>query len=285
MEEIKTAAQLYRYMKNQLKASGIEDFDLESRILLSYVLKEEPFFVYMKPEKPVSEEDVQKAMALTEKRKEGVPSRYLTRKAYFMDFEFYVDENVLIPRQDTEVLVQKALDFLKDNPKAKVLDIGTGSGCIAVSIALLNPACTVDATDISKEALAVARKNAVLNGAEKRVRFIESDLFSGLSDKYDMIVSNPPYIKPSEFLTLQKEVRCHEPVLALVADEEGLAFYRRIAKEAKSFLNDGGFLLFETGYDQARSVYRIMEEEGFTFLEITKDYNGIERVVSGRMNE
>ncbi|HBN86488.1 MAG TPA: peptide chain release factor N(5)-glutamine methyltransferase [Clostridiales bacterium] len=278
--DIRTIGELYTCIKNGLKAR-VESYDYESRLLLSYVLGEDPYVVYLHPERSVEEDRVSLALKMAKKRSEGVPLQYLIKTAYFMGYDFEVNENVLIPRPDTEVLVQKALEYMDENYHVHVLDMGTGSGCIAISLALLNRCCTVDAVDISQSALKVAKKNALRHRVEHQIQFIHSDLFSNLSDSYHMIVSNPPYIKHEEYEFLQEEVRCFEPVQALVANEEGLAFYKRIAGDARQFLKAGGSLLFETGYDQAAHVVSIMKENGFTGLEVTKDYNGINRVVSG----
>lgn len=281
-KNVYTVADLYKSVKSVLKAGSIPAYDHESRIILSCVLGEDPVIVYAHPEKPVEEDQIQVALGMARNRVKGMPLQYLTHVAYFMGFEFEVNKSVLIPRPDTEILVEKALDIIKEKRFFDVLDMGTGSGCIAISLARLESFCTVDAVDISKDALETAKKNAIRHGVADRIRFIQGDLFSGLSKRYHMIVSNPPYIKTGEYETLQREVRCYEPVTALVADKEGMAFYHRISEEAGRFLENGGYLLFETGYDQASAVAQTMERFGFTVLEVTKDFNGIDRVVSGR---
>lgn len=277
--EFQTVGELYNRVKSLLKPVT-EAYDYESRLLLSFILDENSSVVYTRPEKPVERDKAQKVLELARKRSEGMPLQYLMKTTYFMGFEFEVDRNVLIPRPDTEILVQKSLELLSEG--GRVLDMGTGSGCIAVSLALLNRHLFVDAADISDRALKVAKRNVERYELSNRIRLVQSDLFSNLTNIYDMIVSNPPYIRREEYESLDREVRCYEPIQALVAEEDGLYFYKRIAKQGCSYLKAGGFLLFETGYDQAPKVASIMEKEGFVDLEITKDFNGINRVVSGR---
>lgn len=214
-----------------------------------------------------------------------IPLQHITKTQDFMGMTFKVNEHVLIPRQDTEVLVEKALSVMKDGDK--VLDMCTGSGCIAISIAKLKNV-DVTAVDISSEALKVSRENADNLGASN-VKFIESNLFEKIKEdstskkcnKYDIIVSNPPYIKSLDIEDLMIEVKEHEPRLALDGDEDGLRFYRTITEEAKDFLKPGGYLLYEIGCDQGDDLRNIMEENGFTDIEIIKDLAGLDRVCLG----
>ena len=218
-------------------------------------------------------------------RANHIPLQHITKTQDFMGMTFNVNEHVLIPRQDTEVLVEKALSVMKDGDK--VLDMCTGSGCIAISIGKLKNV-DVTAVDISSEALKVARGNAV-NLNASNVEFIESNLFDKIKEdstsknckKYDIIVSNPPYIKSLDIEELMVEVKEHEPRLALDGDEDGLKFYNAITKEAKEFLRTGGYLIYEIGCDQGDDLRRIMEENGFTDIEIIKDLAGLDRVCFG----
>lgn len=221
-----------------------------------------------------------------------IPLQHLTGEQEFMGFPFYVSEHVLIPRQDTEILVEEALKRLRVGFRA--LDLCTGSGCIAVSLAKLGPdgaesqipeeaghvGVQIDATDISEAALAVARRNAKRNHAA--VRLIQGDLFENVSGPYDMIVSNPPYIRTGVIAELDEEVRLHEPQLALDGHEDGLYFYRRIAGESSAYLKDGGFLLLEIGYDQSEAVEALLREAGFEEIRTVKDLAGLDRVVCAR---
>lgn len=215
---------------------------------------------------------------LLEQRGRHIPLQHLIGEQEFMGLSFLVNEHVLIPRQDTETLVEEALKRLR--PGMRVLDLCTGSGCIAVSLAKLGPDASIDASDISPEALAVARENARRLGAQ--IRFIESDLFTQIDGQYDMIVSNPPYIRSSIIVELAEEVRLHEPIQALDGSEDGLHFYREIIRRSPAHLTDGGWLLFEIGYDQAEAVCALMAENGFTEIEVIRDLAGHDRVVSGR---
>lgn len=210
-----------------------------------------------------------------------IPVQYLIGRAYFFGMEFVVTPDVLIPRADTETLVHECLLLIKSNRSIKtVVDIGTGSGCIALSIAANDSRVGVLACDISEKALAVAKINADRLGLIERVRFVQSDLLDSVEEKFDLIVSNPPYIAPSLKPTLEPEVIGHEPHLALFADDtEGVDFYRRITEQAKSKLNSGGYIAFEVGIDQADSVEAILEGAGFSAVSKVKDLNNIDRVV------
>lgn len=220
-----------------------------------------------------------------EVRANHIPLQHITKTQDFMGMTFKVNKHVLIPRQDTEVLVEKALSVMKAGDK--VLDMCTGSGCIAISIAKLKKV-DVTAVDISREALNIARENAT-NLEASNVTFIESNLFEKIKEdstsknckKYDIIVSNPPYIKSLDIEELMVEVKEHEPRLALDGDEDGLKFYRAITKEAKDFLKPGGYLLYEIGCDQGDDLRDIMAENGFTDIEIIKDLAGLDRVCIG----
>ncbi len=206
----------------------------------------------------------------------NIPIQYLLGYAYFMGEKFFVTEDVLIPRPETELLVQKVIEF-----KGKtVLDIGTGSGCIAIMIKKLSEK-EVTACDISKKALEIAVKNAKNLHAE--VNFIESNLFENISGKFDIIVSNPPYIPMKTMFELQKEVIGHEPHLALFAeDEEGVEFYKKIIEKAPLYLNKGGYLCFEIGINQSDSIIKMLAGSGFNDIICIKDLNKIERIVTAK---
>ena len=206
------------------------------------------------------------------------PLQYILGKAYFMGLEFMVSPDVLIPRFDTEILVEKALKHIKSD--MKVLDVCTGSGCIAVSVAKLSGA-DVTAVDISEAALNMARKNAEHNGISN-VTFVHSDMFSNVEGQYDVILSNPPYIRSEEVLKLMPEVLVHEPHLALDGHEDGLFFYEILARESGRFLKQSGMLIMEIGYDQAEDVSRLLENNNFTDICAIRDLAGLHRVVCGR---
>ena len=192
----------------------------------------------------------------------------------------YVDEHVLIPRQDTETLAEEALKVLK--PGMQVLDLCTGSGCILISLMKMCEGLYGTGSDISEEALEVARKNACR--LEVNATFIRSSLFEHISGRYDLIVSNPPYIRTSVIQELQEEVRLHDPFIALDGKEDGLYFYREIIKAGGGYLKPGGYLMFEIGYDQGTEVASLMEKHGYRNIMVKKDLAGLDRVVSGMYN-
>lgn len=206
------------------------------------------------------------------------PLQYILGKAYFMGLEFMVSPDVLIPRFDTEILVEEALKHIDSN--MNVLDVCTGSGCIAISVAKLSGAKTV-AVDISEAALDMAKKNAEYNGTSN-VTFIHSDMFSNVEGQFDVILSNPPYIRSDEVLKLMPEVLVHEPHLALDGHEDGLFFYDILARESARFLKPSGMLIVEIGYDQAEDVSGLLENNNFTDVRALRDLAGLNRVVCGR---
>ena len=197
-----------------------------------------------------------------------------------MGYPFYVDEHVLIPRQDTETLAEEALKVLK--PGMQVLDLCTGSGCILISLMKMCEGLYGTGSDISEEALEVARKNACR--LEVNATFIRSSLFEHISGRYDLIVSNPPYIRTSVIQELQEEVRLHDPFIALDGKEDGLYFYREIIKAGGGYLKPGGYLMFEIGYYQGTEVASLMEKHGYRNIMVKKDLAGLDRVVSGMYN-
>lgn len=219
----------------------------------------------------------------------GEPLEYILGKTEFMGLEFKVNPDILIPRPETEILVETVLRYaanrepLTDN--LKILDIGTGSGCIAVSLAKFLPGTRITATDISPEALVVARKNALLNNVADRIKFIHSDLFLNYelrTNNYELIVSNPPYISTGEIDSLQPEVKC-QPRIALEAGADGLDFYRRIIAQATEYLPPGGLLVMEMGFGQKEKIENIFRESGnFNIMKIIRDYSNIDRVIIAR---
>lgn len=212
------------------------------------------------------------------------PIQYILGEAYFMGEMFKVNENVLIPRDETEILVRNSVELIKKNDFKKVLDIGTGSGCIACMIAKgVNGDITVLGVDISSDALQIALDNASKLGLFNRAIFRKSDLFSNMKgEKFDLIVSNPPYIPKKEKGNVQKELQFEPESALFINDEQGIEFYDKIISEANAFLNPGGYLLFELGIGQSQAVKELMEKAGFTNVKIEKDLAGIDRVISGR---
>lgn len=210
-------------------------------------------------------------------RADHIPLQHITGVQNFCGFDFKVDERALVPRFDTEVLVEKVSDYVKDN-EMRILDMCTGTGCIAIALDKMCENAKIVASDISEEALALATENNEKLGTN--VEFVKSDLFDEIGGLFDVIVSNPPYIKTDEIEELMEEVKVHDPRLALDGDVDGLKFYRIISASAISYLKIGGRILYEIGYDQASDVKTILEGFGYTDIEVIKDLSGNDRVIT-----
>lgn len=262
--------------KKKLDACGIVESRIDSWLLAESVLGVSRQDLFLEPEKSISEEQAQKYFEAISERSEHIPLQYITGRQQFMDFGFIVNEDVLIPRPETELLVEKVTSYIKER-YVKVLDMCTGSGCIAVSIDRMCANADVTAVDISEKALKVAGENNVNN--QGRVTFVQSDLFENINETYDVIVSNPPYIPTSDIDTLMEEVREHEPHLALDGSADGLKFYREICTNAVNYLNENGKIFLEIGYDQGRTVPELLRENGFTDIQVLKDLSGNDRMV------
>ena len=282
-----TYRECYAYGVNALTKAEISDARIDARLLLEFVCSTSRHDLLLHGDREVSAKEQEIYETCIAKRVERIPLQHITGEQAFMGFDFAVNEHVLIPRQDTEVLVEEALRVLK--PKARVLDMCTGSGCILLSLLALGNACEGVGADISTEALKVAHKNLLKVSKqchkELQATFVESDLFAQIEGKYDMIVSNPPYIASAVIETLEPEVRLHEPIGALDGTADGLYFYRKIVAESTAYLEEGGALLFEIGYDQGEAVAQLMTEAGFTGVTVRKDYAGLDRVVYGVYKE
>lgn len=280
-----TVRTLLHWTTEFLSKKGIEAPSLEARLLLAHVLDCKPIDVLVRSFDEPTDDERTRYRELIQRRVQGWPVAYLVGSKDFFLLRFEVTPAVLIPRPDTETLVQTALELLKPQPAARVLDLGTGSGCIAISLAHQCPGLALDAVDISPDALDVARRNAAIHGVDGRVRFHLGDLFAPIPDeaRFDLIVGNPPYIAPSEIAKLAPDVRDHEPRLALDGGPDGLAFYRRIAADAGNFLKSGGTLLLEIGYTQNESVRGIFAERAeWNLGDSVKDLDGRWRVVAAR---
>ena len=272
-----------------LKDNGLEEAGLDAWLLLEYKTGKNRAYYFAHGDEPVSDETAAEYLELIGRRAGHIPVQQLTHQAFFMGYEFYVNENVLIPRQDTETLVEEALKVVK--PGMKVLDMCTGSGCILLSLLLELPQALGTGVDVSEGALCVAKENRKRLGLEQRAELIQSDLFSADyfqknsgNDhmEYDMLISNPPYIRTEDIEGLMEEVRFHDPVLALDGKENGLYFYEKITEQAGTYLKPGGWLMYEIGCDQGMDVSEIMKKNGFEQIEIKKDLAGLDRVVTGR---
>ena len=273
-----TIREALRAATARLTQASVPDADVDASYLLASVLKEDTLAMRINGHRELTEEQRAAFGQLCDRRAAREPLQYILGETEFMGLTFHVEPGVLIPRADTEILVEKALELMR--PGARVLDIGTGSGAIAISLAKLGKSARVTAVDVSDKALEIARKNAESNGAN--VEFIKSDCFSALNGrKYDMIVSNPPYISDEEMRGLMPEVKL-EPELALFGGADGLDFYRRISREAPGYLNEGGWLLFEIGWLQKDAVSALVQTEiGEPFA--LRDYGQNWRVVGAQL--
>ncbi len=277
--------------KQFLEKKRIEHPRLNAELLLGKVLDLARIELYTNFERPLQAEELQTYREFLNRRAGQEPLQYITGETEFMSLPFLVDPRVLVPRPETETLVEEALRLLPENSTAEVLDVGTGSGCIAVSLAHYRPSITVMAVDVSPEALEVARSNARLNQTDERIRFHKADLLSEaflkeVGGPYDLIVSNPPYIRKDEWDDLPREIRDFEPVTALCDGGDGLSFYRTLAGKADVLLKKGGKLLVEAGYRQAEDIGTILREAEFNYQRVIPDLNQIERViVTARENE
>ena len=262
-----------------LELAGIEEAENDAWLLLSKECKMDRTAYYMHMKDEILPEQLNEYKGLIKKRAERVPLQYITGEQEFMGLTFHVNSNVLIPRQDTETLVEEAIKLVE--PGMSILDMCTGSGCIIISILKKCSGIQGTGSDISKQALNVAKENAKLNNVA--VDFERSDMFENLSDKYDMIVSNPPYIRSDVVPTLMPEVCEFEPLDALDGHEDGLYFYRKIIKECKSFLKEDGKILFEIGNDQGQAVSDMLTYAGFRNVRVIKDLAHNDRVVVGML--
>ena len=270
--------------QKSLKSRSVESPALESYILLSKTNAVSGIGdIYSRPEKEIDQETVKEYIRLVERRANREPSAYITGHKEFYSREFKVNPSVLIPRPETELLTEEALRAVSTMDLPTVLDLGTGSGCIAVTIAKEMPGASIAASDISKEALETARDNALEHGVYERIEFISGDALKPFSDaKFDIIVSNPPYIAQEELHALEPEVREYEPRTALISGPDGLNVIRDIISDAPRVLKEGGVCLIEIGEGQSERVIELFRENGFTEIRAIRDLNGIERVVSAK---
>lgn len=280
--------EIYLWGRGQLEQAGIGEFELDARLLLEHICHTNRNTLLVHGDRVVTveeEKEYKEAIALRSRR---IPLQHITGVQEFMGLEFKVNEHVLCPRQDTECLVEEVMRYLHDGNR--ILDMCTGSGCILLSLLHYSNHCSGVGADISEEALKVASENAKTIAAisrpnpwsEDTVKLIHSDLFSKVpNEKFDIIVSNPPYIASAVIPTLMEEVREHEPMSALDGMEDGLFFYRKIVAESRNYLAKEGMLFFEIGHDQGQAVSDMMKEAGFEEVTVVKDFAGLDRVVYG----
>lgn len=275
-----TFQEALRKGEEMLSIKEIADAKWDAWLLFEYVCGIDRNFYYLHMNDELSEKHYNMYESALLKRMAHIPLQYITGEQEFMGLRFLVNPHVLIPRQDTEILVEEALKKIK--PDMAVLDLCTGSGCIIISIAKQVPVRAF-ASDISRQALLTAEENRKLHGVS--VEFMESDLFEKIEGRFDVIVSNPPYIPSGEIQSLMPEVKDFEPLAALDGKEDGLWFYKRIIEEASGHLKSGGYLMFEIGYDQGEKVSGFMQSHGYQKINILRDLAGLNRVVIGKRKE
>lgn len=261
-----------------LEEEGIKEAKLDAWYLMEYYFNVTRAEFFLHSDREITSLQMDKYTALTQKRADNVPLQYITGGQEFMGLKFKVGPDVLIPRQDTEILVEEVLKVAKDK---EILDLCTGSGCIITSLSKLGRLKRAVGTDISKKALEIAKEN--IKSHQVDVTLLHGDLFESVTGKFDIIVSNPPYIPTADINGLMVEVKEHEPFIALDGKEDGLHFYRRIAAEAGKYLNPGGMLFLEIGYDQGPDLVQLLKKSGYYDVEIIKDLAGLNRVAYGRI--
>lgn len=280
---MKTYKDALEHGKQRLLECEIEDASLDAWLLLEYVSGISRSWYFVHEDEEISENDIEEYQILIEQRGKHIPLQQLTKEAYFYGMKFFVNENVLIPRQDTEVLVEQVLSLSKGKENLKLLDMCTGSGCILLALLANLKQASGTGVDLSEKALEVAQRNGKELGIE--VSWVQSDLFDKVSGSYDIIVSNPPYIETSVIEGLMDEVKLYEPRMALDGTEDGLFFYREITMQAGKYLKNNGILAFEIGYNQGRAVSEFMKENGYKEVQVLQDLAGLDRVVTGRIEK
>ena len=263
---------------DRLKKSDIDTANLDAKLLLCEYLKKDKLYLIVNGDKDILVDDSFEELV---KRREALePMQYILGKAEFYGLDFKVNKNVLIPRPDTEILVESVIDYVGDN-QYTVLDIGTGSGCIPITVTANCKNAKAYTVDISADATKVAVDNAKLNGVEDRISFLNMDILKDFPDfKVDCIVSNPPYIEDDIIPTLMRDVKDYEPIIALSGGPDGLVFYRRTSQKGFDILKNGGMIAFEVGHNQSKAVADILKKDGYINVKITNDLAGIGRVVS-----
>lgn len=268
----------------ELKENDIDTYMLDAQLLLGNVLAKDKLYIITNRDKNVSIKDEKEYFNLIKKRKSSMPVKYILGETEFMGLDFYLEEGVLIPRADTEILVEELLSIIKEDEKLNVCDLCSGSGAIGISLAVYRKNILVDEIDYYDVPEKITMENITRHGVNDRVKFIKSDLLSypiREEKKYNIIVSNPPYIKASEINNLMDDVKIYEPHTALDGGSDGLIFYRRIIEESKITLINNGILAFEIGYDQGKEVMNLMESAGFSNIKLIRDLAGLDRVLLG----
>lgn len=275
---------IFEMIKNATEKIKSDTPQLDAELIMGHVLSVDRIYLYLNRDTILDIENEKKFLKLIERRISGEPVQYITSKQEFMGLDFFVKPGVLIPRNDTEVLVEEVIERIKNFEELTIADVGCGSGAISVALASFLKKAKVYALDIMDIPLTVTKINAENNNCIDRINIVKSDMLKVLIDhekKVDVVVSNPPYIKDEVIETLMTEVKDYEPYSALSGGEDGLYFYRKITKQAKMLLKSKGLLAFEIGYDQGEAVKDILKKNGFKEIELIKDLGGNDRVVLG----
>jgi len=281
-----TVLEVIKLSTEYLQKKGVESPRANAEILLAEILKCKRLELYLAFDKPLAENEVQVYREAIRKRGLRIPLQYIVGNVEFYGLKLIVNENVLIPRPETELLVEKIINDLDKSTNLKILDIGVGSGNISLSISKNLPNSKVVAIDISKTALDVANQNAEVNSLQDRIEF---RLFDFMNDnlnslgKFDLIVSNPPYVSENDYESLEPELKNHEPKIALTDNSNGISFYKHIVEASEQLLKKPGKIYFELGIDQSAQVQEYFKQNNFTNIKITKDYSGIERIICGEL--
>ena len=280
-ERLWTILEILQWTINFFKEKQIEPARLTAEVLLAHVLKKDRLHLYVNHDQPLTPGEREAFKALIRLRVQGTPTQYLTGRQEFWSMEFVVAPGVLIPRPETEHLVEATIERAKTLEHPAIVDIGTGSGAIAISLHKELPQAAISASDISETALNIARRNAeTLFPNGHRITFVQGDLFAPfVGQSFDLIVSNPPYLSAQEYAELAQEIREHEPLNAIWGGEDGLDAYRRLIAEAANYARPSGWLLLEIGNTQAEAVTQLCQENGWTVEQVIKDYAGLDRVV------
>jgi len=283
-ERLWTILEILHWTTSFFKEKQIEPARLTAEVLLAHVLKKERIHLYVNHDQPLTPAERETFKALLRSRVQGTPTQYLTGRQEFWSMEFAVAPGILIPRPETEHLVEAAIERVKTLESPSIVDIGTGSGAIAISLHKELPHAAISACDISETALNIARRNAeTLFPDGHQITFVQGDLFAPFAGQmFDLIVSNPPYISTEEYAGLAREIREHEPPTALLAGVDGLDVYRRLIADAANYLRPSGWLLLEIGNTQAEAVTQLCKESGLTVEQVIKDYAGLDRVVAAK---
>jgi len=279
-----TVLELLNLTANFFEQKGIESARLNAELLLADILRCKRLDLYLSFDKPVKEEEVDNYRAFVKRRGNREPLQYILGYVEFYGLTFLVNKNVLIPRQETELLIETILKTTDKEVHLNILDIGTGSGIIAVTLAKHLPNAKIFAVDKSDDAITVAKQNAVAHNVAQQITYLQNDVLKSslpMDKKIDIIVSNPPYVSLNEFQSLQKEIIVHEPNFAVTDFSDGLTFYREIIESSKNYLNENGKIFFELGAGQSAQVKALFELHNFSSIEIRKDYSNIDRVIKG----